>query len=413
MTTPRLAHENLPRPTETVADVHTAAAPLARSRRISVLHLIHTMAYGGVETAVINWLNRLDPNVFDVHLVCFANPGHTEAPFVTAAELSGLRVDKIPWGRRKPLVKASRRLAGLIRKYKVDILHTHNWYADFVGALTAKFVPVKTITTLYVWSDYDWKRNLIQAVDRRVIRHFDLVTTHCDDTHRKTVEFGFDAEAVKTLICGFETNRVELEPEERLRRRREMGVADDDFLLVNVARFYPEKCHDFLLRCFRRVRDAKPQTKLWIAGVGPLEEQTKKLCTELGLDSHVRFVGFVRDLPEMLSLVDAQVHPATIEGVPLAICSGMAAELPIVASGVGGMPEILNYGRNGLIVPAGDEGKFVAAVLSLIDDPGEGRRLARAARHFIENDYSLTTAVRRVEQTYRKVLGSCESAFSS
>jgi glycosyltransferase involved in cell wall biosynthesis len=117
----------------------------------------------------------------------------------------------------------------------------------------------------------------------------------------------------------------------------------------------------------------------------------------------------VEDLPTEIKLLDIQVHPSHIEGVPLAVCEGMAAGLPVVASAVGGIPEILNHGASGVLVRPGDEEGFAQAVLDLIHNPQERLRLGLAARHFMENDYSLDTAVRRVQRTYCDMMGLCES----
>jgi glycosyltransferase involved in cell wall biosynthesis len=376
---------------------------------ISVMHLIYTMAYGGVETALINWVQKMDQTKFTTQVVCFANPGNMEAPFVEAAERQGVSISKIPWARRKPLLKAARALARLVREQHIDILHAHNPYANFVCALAAKLTPVKTITTLYVWVDLDWKQNTLQFFDKYAIRAFDQITAHCEQTRLATIERGIPADRVKTLTCGFETHRMEMSNQERLERRRAAGIADDQILLVNVARFYPEKAQDSLLRCFKDILLRCRQARLWIAGVGPLEDRLRKLCTQLALDHAVTFLGFVPDLPALLALADIQVHPAIIEGVPLAICAGMAAGLPIVASAVGGVPEVIHHDCTGVLVPPGDEQGFVEAVSRLIRSPEEGRQLGRSARHFIENDYSLATAVKRVEQTYYGMLGIGDS----
>ncbi len=382
------------------------------ARRISVMHLIHTMAYGGIETSVINWLRKIDRLRFDVSLVCFANPGETEAPFVTAAARVGLHVLKIPWNRCKPVLRATRTLVKLMRAHKVDILHTHNCYADCIGALAARLFRAKTVATVYVWADYDWKRNIIQAIDKKVLRLFDRVTAHCEDTRHKTVKFGSFRGGVETLICGFETRPRTVLEEERRRRRSELGARDDEIVLGNVARFYPEKAHDSLLRSFKTILSHYPKTRLWILGVGPLEPKIRALCGSMGLDDHVRFLGFIEDLPALMRLLDIQVHPAHVEGVPLALCEGMAAELPIVASAVGGIPEILDQGKCGVLVRPGDEEGFAQAVLSLIRNPQERRRLGMAARQFVENDYSLDRAVGRVQQMYCEMMGLCASVSS-
>jgi glycosyltransferase involved in cell wall biosynthesis len=124
----------------------------------------------------------------------------------------------------------------------------------------------------------------------------------------------------------------------------------------------------------------------------------------LGLAQSVRFLGFVVDLPRLLALADIQVHPAHIEGVPLAICEGMAAGLPIVASEVGGLPEILDHGANGILVPGLAHDRFAAEVVRLVDDPRQATEFGIRARRFIENDYSLRTAIRNVEATYRELV---------
>ena len=209
---------------------------------------------------------------------------------------------------------------------------------------------------------------------------------------------------MKLLTCGYECESVSLSPEERRQGRREFGAADGDVVLANIARLYPEKAQDELLAIFQRIVRIHPEAKLWIAGVGPLEEKLKAQCSALGLDHAVRFTGFVKELARFLQLVDVQVNTSSSEGVPLAICSGLAAGLPIVATSVGGLPEILNHGRAGVLVSYGHPDAFVAAASRLIKDAAERKRVGTAGRQFIENDYSLKSAVARVEQTYDLLL---------
>jgi len=368
------------------------------------------VAYGGVETAILNWLENLDRSRFDPHLACFTNPGQTEQPFVDAVLKRGMKIEKISWGRRKPVWKSSTELLRLISRFDVDILHTHNCYADCVGALASWRRPVKTITTLYVWSSLGWKRNLIQRVNRVAIQNFDLITAHCDDTYRKTLEMGFSSGKVETLICGFPSQAVDLHWDEREAQRKRLGAHDDEIVLLNVARLYPEKAQASLLQVFRRLLYDVPNARLWIAGVGPLESELRALTSELNLDDKVQFLGFVQDLPTLLALPDIQVNSSTSEGVPLAICSGMAAGLPIVATEVGGLPEVIKNGERGLLVPPENEQAFLDALLFLIRSPEMRKQLGAKARAFIENEYSLSQAVRRVEKTYEEVFAKCGSA---
>ena len=381
----------------------TSSVPAQAARRtIRVTHLLHTVAYGGVETVVLNWLRRLDASRFTTDLICFENPGGggSERPFVEAAERAGFSVAKIPWSRRKPFLSAARALETIVRDRGTDILHTHNTYADCVGALVKRRTGVKAITTLYVWADFGWKRNLLQRVNRFAIRNFERVTAHCEATYRKSLELGIPERKLRTLICGFEAAAVEIDESERARARRALGIADETVLVAYVARFYPEKAHHRLLRNFEEIHQRAPETHLWMVGVGPLEEQLRQACTRMGLDGAVTFMGFFDDLAGRLPWIDIQVHPSDMEGVALAICTGMAAGLPLVCTDVGGVSEVIHDGRTGRLVPHGDDRAFIEAVLRLVRDPGERRTLGEGARRFIQSDYSLAKAVKGVEETY-------------
>lgn len=375
---------------------------------IRVLQLVHTMAYGGVETTVINWARSVNASRFEMHLACFANPGSSELPFIRAVEAAGLTVmASLPWRRTKPIWTAARRLAEIIRRHRIDIVHTHNCYADLVALVARTLMPVKLITTLYVWGDFGWKRNLIQWVNQLAIRRFDRISAHCQAAVDETIARGLPRDRVQLLISGFDPDRRRLSPEERARRRREHGVGEGEVILANVARFHPEKAQDALLRSFKTIVTRHPQARLWFMGIGPLEGELRRQCAALGLERQVTFKGFVEDVPGVLPLVDIQVHPSHMEGVALAICTGMAAGLPIVASDVGGLGEVLKPGRTGVLVPPGDETRFAEEVIRLIDDPTQARKLGDAARRFIEEEYSLDLAARGVEKTYLELMGRC------
>jgi glycosyltransferase involved in cell wall biosynthesis len=390
------------------------AAP--RSRRIVVVHLVHTVAYGGVETTILNWLRGLDPSRFEAHLVCFANPGGTEAPFRAAAARAGFEVLTVPWSRRKPIIRSARRLAAILREVGADVVHTHNTYAEIVGLLAAKWAGCRTVTSLYVWSDFGWKRNVLQVLDRFVLRFYDVIAAQCEATLLDTIARGLPAERSKVLISGFVADGAPLPAAERRRRRLKLGVGDRHVVLVNNARFYPEKAQAALLQAFKTVRERCPEALLWLLGTGPLEGQLRALAHDLDLEPFVRWFGFVDDPIAVLKLADVQVHPSRAEGVPLAICDGMAVGLPIVASAVGGIPEMIADGESGILVPGEREpafqDAFVAALVRLVGNPAERARLGAAARRFLETEYSLPAAVRALEATYAGVVARCASASS-
>jgi glycosyltransferase involved in cell wall biosynthesis len=371
---------------------------------IRVAHLIHTMLYGGVETSLLNWLRTMDRSRFEIHLFCFANPGATETPFVEAAGALGFAVERIPWSRRKPLLRAARVMARHIRARRIDILHCHNTYAQLVTLAAGWMTGVKTITTFYVWGEFGWKRAVLQWADQLSAPLLNEVSAHCERTVADTIARGIPASRVRLLTSGFEAKPVDLSPEERHRRRRELGADADSVVLIYLARFWPEKAHDSLVRAFREILDREPRARLWLAGSGPEQARVRALAGELRVDQNICFLGFRTDIAELLAMADIQVHPSDNEGVAMAVCEGMAAGLPIVASAVGGLPEVLRHEESALLIAPRNTGELAGAVLRLIAEPETCRRLGAAARRFIEEEYSLAAATARVEAVYEEMM---------
>ncbi len=371
-----------------------------RRPRISVAHLLHTVAYGGPETILINWIKAQDRSAFDVHLLCFADSNGSEEPFVTAARNAGLTVHFIPWNRRKPVLRSATQLANFIRSRDVDILHCYNSYAELVGVAAKRMTGVRLITTKWMWGKLDWKRAILQQVERLILPQFDVVTAQSEFAARLTSVRGKRNREVKVLLSGIDQPVHAYTNAERELARAALGAAPDHIVLLHVARFYPEKAHDVLIHSFLEIAATEPRARLWLTGVGPLLGPTKTMVRDLGLESHVRFLGFRSDLDRLLPLADLQIHSSNIEGIPLALCSGLFAGIPVVATAVGGVPEIVHDGITGLLVPPNDPSQLADAALRVMRDASLRATLSEGARSFMRNNYSIQAAVRRLELLY-------------
>ena len=374
----------------------------APQKPVKVIVLLHTMGYGGIETLIINWLTHIDPAKVDAKLVLFRNPGGTERPFLEAAERKGLRAEFIPWHRGKPVIRASKALQEIARKHGTQVIHSHNTYADMVAWWTARQMPVKTLGTVYVWDtkDFGIRRRILQQISGWIFKRLDMVTAQCEETIRDSEQWGLNPRNMRVQPTGYKIEPVNLSVDERNRLRAERGASPDDIVVCNVARFYHEKAHDFLIDCWAKIVAQAPNAKLWLYGIGPLEEDTRKRCVAHGILDSVRFMGFTSDLDNELALPDIQIHPARKEGIPLAIISGMAAGLPLVATRVGGIPEVVEDHVSGRLADYGDMQTIVDATVELIRNPDLRQRLGQGAKRFIVEDFSIEAAARVLEQTY-------------
>ncbi len=376
------------------------------AKRISVLHLIYSPGFGGIESIVIDWWRTFDRSRFDIHVAYFAGDRNREQPFVEAAHRSGIHLIPVPWSRWKPFFRCASEVARIVRQHNIDIIHTHAYYGDAVGAIAGKLAPVKTVATVYVWGKYELHRQLMQLIDLVSIQFMTRVTAHCRDTARKTMLFGRRRKSLEILLPGYPHKHPPVTPEQRRAKRRAAGVRDDEILLINAARLAPEKAQDQLIRSFRIINDRYPHTRLWISGVGldSVKRNLEQIRSDLQLDDAVDLVGFAHDFRSLLDVADMMVHPSHVEGIPQSLMGGMAAGLPIVASDVGGVGEVVSHGTTGLLVRENDVEGFARAVVELLSSPETMQNMGLAGRMAIESDLSTEAAVRRVEKLYLQML---------
>ena len=393
--------------------VNAAVAETATAKkRISVLHLIFSPGFGGIESIVINWWKAFNHDEFDVHVACFCGDRERELPFLKAAKEAGIPVLPVPWTRFKPFLRCARAVARIVREQQIDIIHTHAYYGDAVGALAGKLSGATTVATVYVWGKYELHRQIMHVIDWLAIQFMTRVTAHCRDTARKTFVLGVPRSEIQVLLPGYPHTRPPLPEEERRQKRQAAGIRDGEFLLVNAARLAPEKAQDQLLHSFRIIHDRHPEARLWISGTGLdwVERNLHQLRRELGLESCVDFIGFRHDFWSLLDVADLMVHPSHVEGIPQSLMGAMAAGLTIVASDVGGVSEVIAHERTGLLVKENDVEGFAHSVIGLIEQPQRKSALAAAARQAIENEHSTEAAVRKVEALYREMLADARRA---
>ncbi|MGH9632916.1 MAG: glycosyltransferase [Bryobacteraceae bacterium] len=360
-----------------------------RDGRIGVGVLIFTAGYGGADTIVLNWLQVLDRDRFRPYLFAFDTAGgHEGNRFFQCAAEAGFDVHALPWNRRKPLFRAARTLADYIRRFHIEVLHCHNPYANFVGALTKRYVPVTIINTFHAWDEPGIRVQVLERLDVQVSRFFDQITTPSEAAKRGALDRGIPANRVKVLrVCSF-SQAVRLSSVERDARRLALGAAPDDVVLVSVARFYRVKRYDIMLQAFRRVMEGAPKVRLWMLGDGPEEESMRRLADALGVADRVRFLGYRADVADVLALSDIQLLTSDVEGLPMAIIEGMMSGLPIVSTAVGSIPEVLTHRESGMLVNTGSPGEVAEAALELVRNGTRRRALGAAARRIFETHFS-------------------------
>jgi len=301
-------------------------------------------------------------------------------------------------------------LARLMRRLQCQIVHTHLWTADVLGSLAAALarVPVSVSTVhgeyFRVIQEHRLRRARKLALSRtyRAVYHlFDGVIAVSpsvaeDLVHRAGLRI--DPGRVTTIQNGIDFSFA-LRPSSAA-DRQSLGIAPTARVVVTVANFVPIKGHRWLVEAMPRIVQRYPEAMFVLAGAGEELPTIRRLVEAHGLDRHVRFAGARLDAPELMAMSDVVVVPSLSEGSPLVVLEALALARPVVATRVGGIPQIIEDGQAGLLVPPGDPVALADAILTLLSHPALARRLGKAGRESVLARYSAETMVRQTERLY-------------
>jgi glycosyltransferase involved in cell wall biosynthesis len=300
-------------------------------------------------------------------------------------------------------------LARFLRSRRIDILHTHLFEPSVIGlgAGVLARTPLRIVTRHY--SDYhtridkSWHVRLDQLCTR--LSNAVIAVSRHTAEHLIQVE-GAPPEKVHTVLNGIDFDRVKLSgPGARERLLKEFGTADCHIVLV-VARLHPEKGYEYL---FEAVAQLKTQVSrpvlVLVAGRGPFEDAYRARVRSLGCEDVVRFLGFRRDIPDLMAAADLFVLPSVAEAFGLALAEAVYLGTPVVASRVGGIPEIVEDGTDGVLVPPADSAALAAAIANLLNDSARRARLAGAGRERVRQGFRFEDMVRAYEAIYDRTAG--------
>jgi glycosyltransferase involved in cell wall biosynthesis len=271
-----------------------------------------------------------------------------------------------------------------------------NVWGTVLGRLTR--VPV-VVAHEHTWSFQG--QPVRRFLDRELVgRYADAFVAVAAEDRRKMIEVeGVDAEKIRLVPNGI----PDPVPGDGAAVRQELGIDADAPVIGVVCELRAQKALEVLFEAAARLRVELPALKVLVAGDGPERGHLKAEVERLGLEGTVVLLGIRRDVPALLDALDVAVLSSDYEGSPLSVMEYMAAGKPIVSTRVGGVPELVEDGRDALLVEPRDPEAFAEAVGRLLRDPAEAKRLGETARDRQRREYSLDAMVRRIESLYEEL----------
>ena len=364
-----------------------------------VVHIIDELPRDGAEMLLLDLLRLRHPQL-RYAVVCLIRGGALQPEF----ERIGVPVTVLGRrGRYDPLLVL--RLARWLRRQRASVVHTHLFTADSYGRLAARLAGVPAIFST-VHSIAPTGAGRARALVSRVLARLSTAVVGCSEEVAQTLvrRDGLDAERVHAIPNGIDLLRFGEASGDGV--REEFGLDARRRLIGVVGRLHPPKGHEDLLLALARLDPGlRRDLSCLVVGAGVLEAALRQRVAELGLQDCVIFTGLRTDVPRLVAALDVFAMPSHWEGLPIALLEAMAASRPVLCTRVGGIPDVVQHGDNGLLVESGDVDGLRGGIERLLRDPQLAARLAARARATVIERFDITRTAGAYNRLHCRAIG--------
>ncbi|PWU08351.1 MAG: hypothetical protein C5B47_04815 [Verrucomicrobia bacterium] len=368
---------------------------------IRVLHVIDSLDLGGGQTALLNLVRFAKRSQFHLEIANL----HGQGVFREAFLELGIPVHSLSPHRWPPYYIPN--LIRLLRRRRFHIVHCHlnasNWIAKPLAAACG--VPIR-IAHDQCNDTFRSQNPLITLLDALTNRFSSLILA----VSRSTRDFLISHENLDPSRVVYLPNAVNTEyfrptpSTTHIAAKEELGFEPGCFLVGGIGRLVPQKNYSAFLSACAQLVQQRPNSRFFIAGTGPEETKFRQFATDLGIADKGTFLGFVSDTRLLYHASDVLLIPSLYEGLPLVALEAMASGVPIVASAVDGLCDLIRSGETGLLASSQQAEEFAKLLLHLHDSPEDRQRIAAAARSDVQRHYDAKSSVEQVEQIYLNLL---------
>lgn len=379
---------------------------------VKVLKLLPVFACGGTERQVVNLVRTIDRSRFALEFACLKRWGH----FLEEIEERGIPVSEYPISRLygPRTLRQQIRFGRQLRRSGTDVFHGYNFYAN-VFALPAARMAGVPVTIASIRDQGVYLTPAQRHVQKYCCQFSDCVLVNAEAIREWLVEEGYRPDKIVVIENGIDLSRFEGRPNGG-RIRQELGIPPDAPLVLLLARLNPQKGIEYFLEAAAEVSSRCRDVRFLVVGDklvprnGQVVRDTayfdrlRRYAEQLGLADRMTFAGFRDDVPELLSEATVSVLPSLSEGLSNTLLESMAAGVPVIATRVGGNPEVVEHGKTGFLVPPRDVGALVGAMMPLLTDRELAMRLGGEARGRARARFSLDRMARDTEELYLRLL---------
>ena len=370
-------------------------------KSVKILHVIYSLEIGGAEMDLAAKARVLvEKYGYRIAIVCLLRRGE----LAKEAERAGIRVIG-PVMSGKSDIRVIPRLVRIMRSGKFDIVHTHMFASNFLGRVAAIVagVPIIVSTVQLIAAREKWWEILL---DRALQFKTAMMISSSEAVRRSFIKRGIREDKIVTVYNGIDFSKFDSidRVEARDNIRRELGLDDGTFLVGTVARLRRVKGVEYLIEAAKHVVERVPDARFLIVGDGPRKAELEYKVKQLDLSSRSIFAGTRGDVPAILSALDLFVLPSLSEALGIAVIEALLMRVPVVATNVGGVPEIVKSGETGLLVPPKDPIRLGEAIAYMHSNRDGAIAMARAGERRVREMFDIAHLARKQAELYEELL---------
>jgi glycosyltransferase involved in cell wall biosynthesis len=363
--------------------------------KLRLMFITHDLALGGLQQVIVNICKTLNRNMFEPQVLCLRATGD----YAPEIERLGIKVILLPQKEKGADYLAFLKVAKVLKKERIDVIHTHNTQPFIDGVVGAILAGVRIRIHTDHARDFPDKRRYMFA--EWFLSHFVYkvvaVSDHTAENLRKYEKMS--PRKICVIPNGIDGNRYAITIDKD-KKRAELGITNKGPIIGIGVRLCEQKGITYLLHAMPGIIEKIPDCTLVIAGRGPLEADLKNATSALGIDKNVKFVGMRLDIPELLKLFDAYVLPSLWEGLPMVLLEAMAAGCPVVATDVGGVATVVQHEVTGLIIKTKNPDEIRDAVCTVLSNGVLRESLIENGRRLFEREFDAKVMTGRYQALY-------------
>ena len=379
------------------------------SKKYKIGYVLTSVTYGGLEKVSSCFLEAYDKQKFDVFPIILVRPGQEENLFLQRLEQNQLLFYKIKLAsnsrqRLTVLIRCYRRMYDIIKQRSFDLVHSNGYLADILTIPIAKVLGVPCISTCHGFISTNKRLALYGTINRFMLRHSSKIIAVSETIKADLVRSGVTESRIKVIPNSIRPHDHRFFEQNRKAKRSMLNISEDEFVIGYVGRLSNEKGLRYLIQAISMLNQSDMPLKVLVIGEGPERKELEVLSAKEKVEQKIIFAGFQNNTESWFPAMDLFVLPSLTEGTPMALLEALACGIPVVASAVGGVPQVIDSGNNGLLVSPGRPEEIKEAVINLYKNNELRTGLSKAAQHIIKSKYNVENWINEVQTEYLKVL---------